>query len=132
MKETTTFQLASFLKRELPAGFVVSEKPDHPHLFAMPDIIIGGHGLLVGVYVPKKSEVRYPDDLLARFTACRLGLPSHTRNILLLPHHAYELSKSTLLNFHEVLDLENHNTLLKFIQNPDAVGNIRPVPPKIR
>jgi len=132
LKETITFKLASFLKRELPAGFVVSAEPDHPHLFAMPDIIIGGHGLLVGVYIPKKSEVRYPDDLLARLTACRLGLPNHTRNILLLPHHTHGLDIGTLSNFHEVLDLENHNTLLKFIQNPDAVGNIGPVPPKIR
>ena len=73
----TADQLATNLRKLLPHRFIISKHPDHPHLFAGPDLLIGGEGKLCGLFLAKKSEAS--DRLLARLIASRLAMPTNMR-----------------------------------------------------
>ncbi|MGY6710459.1 MAG: hypothetical protein ACXIVF_19215 [Rhizobiaceae bacterium] len=75
--------LAGSLRHNLPSSGIVVARPDHPLLFAGPDLIVGNKGLLVAAFVPKAAEVASWRALLARLTATRLALPTHTKCVLI-------------------------------------------------
>ncbi|MGH9763151.1 MAG: hypothetical protein ACREAC_20180, partial [Blastocatellia bacterium] len=110
---------------------VVSVRPDHPHLFAGPDIIVGGQGSLAAIFVPMQREQRNPDRILARLTASRLALPEHTRCLAFLDDRP-PLNAATLRNFDEVFYAKDERNLVKFVSDPKALGTFHPFPPEIR
>lgn len=73
---------AGFLRSAFPSSAVVAERPDHPLLFAGPDILVGSSGNLAALFYPKAEELRSWKSLLSRLTATRLALPAHTKCIL--------------------------------------------------
>jgi hypothetical protein len=126
------YEFANNLSRALPKGFVISPRPDHPHLYSPPDIIAGGRGTIVAIFIPRKSELRNPNELLARLTVTRLGLPGHTRCVALLQSTNQAFEQVVQTNFHGIIGLEDQHSLSQFIQDPKAVGNASPVPSEIR
>src|SRR5262245_40931746 len=77
-------RLASSLQTRLPRQFIVSLRPDHPHLLDSPDIIVGGRGILSALFVPKVGELRNPEILLARLIGSRLAFPRNVRCFLVI------------------------------------------------
>ncbi|KAB2756961.1 hypothetical protein F9K81_13785 [Brucella anthropi] len=75
-------QLARSLRYDLPSSAVVAEQPDHPLLFAGPDIIVGSDGNLVAAFFPKAREFASWKSLQSRLTAVRLALPAHAKCIM--------------------------------------------------
>jgi hypothetical protein len=83
----TVNHLASGLERVLPTGFLVSRHPNHPYLFAGPDLLIGGDSKLCALFVAKRREISRVDGLLARLTASRLSFPEHMRCAVVIDKH---------------------------------------------
>lgn len=75
-------RLARSLRSDLPSSAVIAEQPDHPLLFAGPDIIVGSEGNLVAAFFPKMNELNSWKTLLSRLTAVRLALPAHAKCVL--------------------------------------------------
>lgn len=69
--------LSQYLTRRLSGDSVVVAFPDHPHLLASPDILVGGRGRLAALFVIRQNTSF--GHLRARLIAARLALPSHTR-----------------------------------------------------
>lgn len=77
-------EVARLLIRELSSGDVVVSAPDHPLLIEGPDVVVGGEGGLLAIYIPKAKERRRPSHLKVRFILSRLALPPDSRHVLIL------------------------------------------------
>lgn len=75
-------RISRSLRSDLPSSSVVVKRPDHPLLFAGPDILAGSNGQLVAAFVPKARELTSWKLLQSRLIANRLALPVHTKCIL--------------------------------------------------
>lgn len=96
--------LVQVANRNLGADSVVALRPDLPHLFAGPDVLIGRAGKLLAIFLLKASERRSPDDLLIRLAMSRLALPSHTQCLLIVePGEISDVETGLLAtHFHDV------------------------------
>jgi hypothetical protein len=61
------------------------ESVDHPVVLEGPDVLIGGEGRLVCLYLSKRRSVI---DLLARVAASKLAFPSHCMHVLVVEQKA--------------------------------------------
>jgi hypothetical protein len=67
----------------LPGSYVVVAAPDHPLLLEGPDVLIGGEGAAVALFIPKASERLNRESFLARVILSRLALPPKTSTVLI-------------------------------------------------
>jgi hypothetical protein len=70
--------------RSLGKDYTVSVDPDLPNIISGPDLLIGGSGSLLGVFLQRYRESNSPDSLLSRLALSKLALPSHFVSVLVL------------------------------------------------
>lgn len=75
MRRSSRERVRKAVLRAFSKDFVVASNPDLPHLFAVPDFLIGGHGRLSAIFCLKESERYRPSPMLFRLLLSRLGLP---------------------------------------------------------
>lgn len=109
-------ELVEYLKGRLPGDYHVADRPDHPHLFAAPDLLVGARGRLTALFWPSSRDSRQYHDLLARLTASRLALPSRTVHVLLLPRDGGEPSSQILWNFDHVASIDQLREVERIIR----------------
>ena len=129
----TLRRLVSTLERRLPKEFIVSVRPDHPHLLESPDIIVGGRGVLSAIFVPKARELQNPEILLARLIGSRLAFPSEIRCFLTAtPLIADDFSLAVSEHFDRSFELTDLIHLIESIQEIEGREISRSVPAQIR
>ncbi|MEX0805796.1 MAG: hypothetical protein WD688_21125 [Candidatus Binatia bacterium] len=126
-------RVLSSIERRLSKDFIVSSRPDHPHLFDTPDIIVGGRGILSAVFVPKARELKNPEMLLARLIATRLAFPSNTRCFFItIPLLTDEFSATVTEHFDKLFKLEDSGRFVESLSDVEVTGTTRAVPAEIR
>jgi hypothetical protein len=156
-EEMTVQHLALGLERALPSGFLVSRYPNHPYLFAGPDLLIGGEGKLCALFFAKRREISRVDGLLARLIASRLSLPEHMRCAVVigqrhndtertderhLPHdvdqidevdrHNADFEREIGWNFQEVFGSDQVTEIARWAEHSNTARGFNSVPREIR
>ena len=124
--------LASRLQRQLPEGFFISRYPDHPHLFAGPDLLIGGEGELCALFLAKQREILRVDGLLARLTASRLALPEHMRWAVVVERSNADFEAVTRLHFQEIFGPDQDRDIARWVELSNTARGFNSVPAEIR
>lgn len=82
-------EVVKALARQLEDGLTVSISPDHPYLLQGPDVLAGGNGKMLAIFVMKTVEQRAPVHLMVRAVLSRLALPAHTIFVLVTSEGSY-------------------------------------------
>jgi hypothetical protein len=125
-------RLASVLEKQIPPGFVISSYPDHPHLFAGPDLLIGGEGKLCALFLAKQREIWATDNLLARLTASRLAMPEHMRCAVVVDHTNANFEESVKREFLEIFGPDQAREIARFVKLSNTAAGFQIVPAEIR
>ena len=120
-------QIGQFLAGELSGDHVIASRPDHPQLFAGPDMLVGARGTLTAVFWQSAADGRSCNDLLARLTAARLALPSRTQCVLLIEPGMPEPGPSVFRNFSHQLNQRSPTDLARIIRGAPR-ASIREMP----
>ncbi|WOI10909.1 hypothetical protein [Thalassospira lucentensis] len=129
---TSTASLHELVRGQLPDGSVIVREVDHPYLILTPDMLVGNSGDLVAIFFIRASEARDKSNLLARLSACRLGLPNHTRCLLLVEDSLENSLHGSEHHFHEVLSEKDHKSIIHFLKDKNARGRVKEIPTGIR
>ena len=120
-------QIGQFLARELSGDHVIASRPDHPQLFAGPDMLVGARGTLTAVFWRSSADGRSCNDVLARLTAARLALPSRTQCVLLIEPRMPEPGPDVFDNFNHQLNQHSPTDLARIIRGAPR-ASIREMP----
>lgn len=111
-------------------------RPDHPFLVNGPDVLVGGRGKLIALFVPTSSEAGDGEQLMARVGLTRLALPSHATCILVVPRASGDgsavLPEETALTFHGIVRGEELGSLRAVVEDPPRPDWISDVPVSLR
>lgn len=121
--------IAKSVSEEIPSTYLVAPAPDHPLLIEGPDLLIGGEGNLVAVFIAKSAERRSPLRLSVRFVLSRFALPPHARHVFVsenVEDHAVAQRFSS--DFAAVLEWGEKTNLAKIAQDRDFFGPQREIP----
>jgi hypothetical protein len=108
------------LQNQLKDSMIVAYRPDHPFLFSGPDILVGGGGRLIAVFVPKVSEKYNSKEIYARLIAAKLALPHHTIYIYISQSTEFEQISNVTMHFHEVFGSSETSNLVNYIKRHEA------------
>lgn len=86
-------------------------RPDHPHLFAGPDVLIGSRGVITALFLPSWRDGTNYRDLIARLTASKLALPAKTYFVLVLPDADVSLPPNLEGHFSRTIPLNNETRM---------------------
>ncbi|MCZ7938010.1 hypothetical protein [Agrobacterium salinitolerans] len=125
-------ELNRLLSKQL-SDFVVAAVPDHPLLMRGPDFLVGGSGILTAVFSPSQAEQKDSRLLANRLILSRLAMPTHTRNVLLLPEKPQSLAAGYLLNdFAAVFEWRDRDEIAKIARDQRFTGLQREIPKEIQ
>src|SRR5687768_7844971 len=99
--------------KSLRRDYQIVVRPDHPRMFAPPDILLGGNGTLVAIFSPHANERGEAEALQARLIAAKLLLPSHTRYVL-VENPKRPLTNRVLANFDEIFLEHQSRKIVRF------------------
>lgn len=112
----TPLAVAQSVRKCLPGGYLVEPQPDHPHLLYGPNLLVGGQGRLISVFMTSAECSTH--ELEARLIAVRLALPFATLMVAVTPQNA-TVEHSALTHFDAVLtEQECGRGLAEWIQSP--------------
>jgi hypothetical protein len=117
-------QTVASIAGTLESEWRIAVYPDHPHTYHLPQILAGSAGILLGVFVPTRSETRNPSRLSSRLSAARLCLPVHTKFVLMLPREPGSLSELEG-DFDVVLERSELNSLPRFGRSENQRASVR-------
>jgi hypothetical protein len=122
--------LASSIQKRLRGNVSIALHPDHPLLFDGPDVLVALPGNLVAIFVLRVAETTNPESLLSRLAVARLALPTNLRCILIVPKIGVRefYDEFVIKQFHEVASDQEPSSVVAFIKDPIALGQVHGVP----
>ncbi|TSD84154.1 hypothetical protein FFK22_034105 [Mycobacterium sp. KBS0706] len=125
-------EITRLFHRELETSYIVVSGPDHPLLIEGPDVLVGGEGGMLAIFMPKAKERARPDQLEVRFILSRLALPPDVRHVMILNEAPYSRAIELLgRNFAIVLRWDSRRDLAKIARDKQFVGKQRLLPPEV-
>jgi hypothetical protein len=105
--------LAERVRDALPQEYVVVSNPDHPLVLRPPDLLIGGNGRSVALFIPTSVERGNESKLKNRIILNRLALPAHTHFVLVLDSAAEWMRDDFGADFSQTIELEEAPTSMR-------------------
>lgn len=99
------------LRSALSEEYVIVSNPDHPLVLRSPDLLVGGNGHLIAIFVPTSVERNSLRNLRDRLILNLLALPAHTQFVLVLDRDAGWMSDEFAQDFSDIVDLDKATTL---------------------
>src|SRR5216684_6152496 len=105
--------LAESVRDALPQDYVVVSNPDHPLVLRPPDLLIGGNGRLIALFIPTSVERGNQRNFRNRIILNRLALPAHTHFVLVLDSAAEWMRDDFGVDFSQTVELEASSTAMQ-------------------